>query len=860
MSDLWDLLMALGAGLGILAFLQVHGLKKQVNALRKQLQAMESNPKLAQLDPESATADPVPTIPAHESVSIEVEANRPNLQFDNLELDNLVPPEKALQPTKPSFLTQQNWMVWLGGICVALAGIFMARYAMEQGLLGPGARIALGLLTGLALHGVALVLRVKTQQPHPTFAALAGGSSIILFAVLLAALHWYHMLSVSTVFVLLAGVGLATTWLALLHGPLLAAIGMIGAYAVPLLVATGSGNTLAAMGYALIISAAVLFLLRSVYRNWLWWGLITGGFLWWALSFVNHRAEDWRAVYLMVFGYGLVAIPTRDWVLNNVSDETLRFREFRSLNGSLFLSLVLVALGHCVTLYVEGWSSGALFWLGLPLLLLWVAGRQAYLTPIAWLIMLGQWLVLLLLQIEQHRGVFNLVPIAPERYGEFFQFVALMTALFCGMALHNNRLPITGIAVSRMAWSAMLTLTPVLALVLAFLVARPAFSDSIWTLWALTLGAIFIYCATLGQKRQWSIATIAWMYLGGHFAYGVAATFLLEQAHLTLALAAQIISLAWALQKFQLPVVPWILKAVTTLVVIRLTLNPWLLDYPSSGHWTLWTYGGSVICCLLGMRYLREMAAYARWLEGAALHLFVLTIWSEIRYWLYDGEVFIDRLTFLECSIYGTLMAALALVYHFRAGASRHLRALYQCYSWILLGLAACSYMSIILATLMSLSWAWRSVASTPVFNVLLLSYGGPVIMSIWLAKFYEQRWRTIFLRIAAVSAFVFISVEIRHLWTGSIRLDTGWSNAELYTYSVVWLSAAVAALLGGSWRWGETCYRGGMVLLAIVIVKIFLVDMHDLTGLLRIASFMGLGLALLGVAYLHQKLQGNYD
>ena len=36
---------------------------------------------------------------------------------------------------------------------------------------------------------------------------------------------------------------------------------------------------------------------------------------------------------------------------------------------------------------------------------------------------------------------------------------------------------------------------------------------------------------------------------------------------------------------------------------------------------------------------------------------------------------------------------------------------------------------------------------------------------------------------------------------------------------------------------------------------EIFLVDMSDLTGLLRVASFMGLGLALLGVAYLYQRI-----
>jgi uncharacterized membrane protein len=48
------------------------------------------------------------------------------------------------------------------------------------------------------------------------------------------------------------------------------------------------------------------------------------------------------------------------------------------------------------------------------------------------------------------------------------------------------------------------------------------------------------------------------------------------------------------------------------------------------------------------------------------------------------------------------------------------------------------------------------------------------------------------------------------------------------------------------------------MGLLVIVIGKAFLFDMADLEGLLRAVSFMGLGLALLGLAYLHQRISNR--
>ena len=71
-----------------------------------------------------------------------------------------------------------------------------------------------------------------------------------------------------------------------------------------------------------------------------------------------------------------------------------------------------------------------------------------------------------------------------------------------------------------------------------------------------------------------------------------------------------------------------------------------------------------------------------------------------------------------------------------------------------------------------------------------------------------------------------------------------------------MWLLLAVTAILGGVWRASRNVYRAGMLLLLIVLAKLFLVDMADLQGLLRVASFLGMGLGLLGIAYLHQRIQ----
>src|SRR5258708_24549733 len=77
-------------------------------------------------------------------------------------------------------------------------------------------------------------------------------------------------------FVLLGIVALATLAAALLHGPALAALGLIGAEATPLLVATGTPNYWALYVYLAVVTAAAFVLARV--RLWRWLAVTAGGF------------------------------------------------------------------------------------------------------------------------------------------------------------------------------------------------------------------------------------------------------------------------------------------------------------------------------------------------------------------------------------------------------------------------------------------------------------------------------------------------------------------------------------------------------------------------------------------------------
>jgi len=266
----------------------------------------------------------------------------------------------------------------------------------------------------------------------------------------------------------------------------------------------------------------------------------------------------------------------------------------------------------------------------------------------------------------------------------------------------------------------------------------------------------------------------------------------------------------------------------------------------------MWSYGGATVFCALAAMQLKATDELRKWLEVATIHLLVLTLWAETRYWLYDGEIFRPRFELLEAAINTALWSSLALVYYLRSRVSIKLKTIYVWVSRILLLLAIAGYALVLL--IMNPLWSTEEVSTRPLLNILLLAYGFPVIISMLIFRYYDSQFKRAAAAITGISAFVFISMEIRHLWQRQLDLDLPTSNGELYTYSIVWLVMAVLTMLAGGARYGIQLYHAGLALLFVVIGKLFLIDMADLEGLLRVASFMGLGLSLLGLAYLYQR------
>lgn len=862
------LLVLTGAVLGWVSILRLRDIEKTLEAVKRQIaelqqsqqdnggtvkpQVLASEAKDKELE-DSEPLPPKPDVhPDEELISLEfppVEQEAGILGSSEREMA-----DAGLEETRGWLRNiSNNWMIWLGGACVGLAGIFLVKYSIDTGLLGPKQRVLLAVIVGAGLHGLAEWLRRRTGDPHPAFAALAGGASIILYSAMLAALHLYHLLGPGVVFLILAVISVLTMGLALRYGPILAVIGILGAYIVPLLVSAGSANIQGELLYSLIISGAALLLLKYVYRPWLWYGMLAGSLGWWLISCMHTQAEGFRGFYLAALAYGVLAIPTFDWSLSKKAESAGSSSEERLLHPEMILP-IQVALGAIVlcqafSIGLESFSSSALLtWSPLIIILLLASRQRSSLSLLPWLCLWVQLAAWLYCGLDFSQSQVQLQGLGQQTQKDFLLFVLGMISLYSGMTWWISRTqPYEHVRASLMY------LAPVLWLALAYLLVTDLSTDWQWSLGCSLIGLAYLVTAGFRLNKAGSEGHPLWLVLGGHFFLALAMAMYFRQASLTLALATQLISLAWIIKRFKVPPLAWLVKAVLTLVVIRLTLNPFLLHYPSDIHWTLWTYGGSFFCCVLAAFITHPKTKLRKWLEAGSLHLLVMFAAAELRYWLYDGQIFISEYTLTEAAINTSFWASLGLAYLYRGRISSHFQGWYALCSQVLMALSLCNYLVVL--TILNPLWSDEAISSTPVWNLLLLAYGAPVILAGATYLFYDGRIRQIAAYTAGGSLLIFMSIEVRHLWNGVLDISLPVLDTELYTYSIVWLILAVVTILFGAGRGNHGLYKAGMALLLVVIGKIFIIDMADLEGLLRVASFMGLGLSLLGLACLYQKI-----
>ena len=180
-------------------------------------------------------------------------------------------------------------MVWIGGLTLVLGGFFLVRYSIEAGLVGPRVRIFFGGLFALALLAAGEWTRRKESisdivaLPIANIPAiLTAAGTAVAFATVYAAYALYGFLAPAIAFVLLGLVALGTLAVALLHGPALAGLGVVGAFVTPILVSSDAARLLGALHLSRHRHRGGLGLARI--RLWRWLAVTTLAFaLFWTL-------------------------------------------------------------------------------------------------------------------------------------------------------------------------------------------------------------------------------------------------------------------------------------------------------------------------------------------------------------------------------------------------------------------------------------------------------------------------------------------------------------------------------------------------------------------------------------------------
>jgi len=145
------------------------------------------------------------------------------------------------------------------GILILVIGVAIGvKYAINNNIITPTARIVLGYVVGFSLLGLAYKLKEKY---HAFSAVLLSGAMAILYFITYIAFSFYSLFPQGIAFALMVLFTVFTVIAALNYKEqIIAILGLVGAYAVPFLLSTGSGNVLVLFSYMVLVNIGILYI------------------------------------------------------------------------------------------------------------------------------------------------------------------------------------------------------------------------------------------------------------------------------------------------------------------------------------------------------------------------------------------------------------------------------------------------------------------------------------------------------------------------------------------------------------------------------------------------------------------------
>ena len=750
------------------------------------------------------------------------------------------------------YFTGGNVVVRVGIIVLFFGVGFLLKYAVERTQISIQYRLWAAAVGALVLF----VLGWRLRHRRRGFSlSLQGGAVGILYLILYAALHLYHLLDPGVAFALMAGLGIASLLLANSQDSLaLAMLGAIGGYLAPLLASTGEGNHVVLFGYYALLTLAVVA--QAWFRAWrplnllaflfvfgvgTAWGVLryepvmyasTQPFLVFfflafvaiAVLFAMRRAPD-LAHYVdgtLVFGTPLIVMTlqlqlVRDvphgrpvsallaalvylavaaWLYLAHLDRLKYLREaFLAIGVALFTLAVPLALDDSWTTAAWALEGAGLYWTG---------ARQRH--ALARTAGLALQLVAGWLFITQVAGSGSAMPVANA---------ACIGALFLAVA---------GLASARIA---------------VRYGRQPRVFDN------------FIGEAFSGAFLAWGLCW--WLYAAGHEMRRFLAPEILPGALLGLFAVTALVS-GFLARRTQWP---GLRSAALLIVPVLVVAAAWWLhdaEHPGSrAGWLAWPL--ALVTCGLVLRWHQASLS-----SGLAATVNVVTLWLgclllgvEIGWWI--GELTGQGSAWSRAAWALVPIATLAIL-------SRTERFVGPMRNWGGAGIAAALVVWLVWFNLRSDGSA-APVPYLPFMNPLDIAVALALwVMARWLIGAWRMEERT-FTREAlgwmtgALVMLVFgwlngVLLRTMHHWrhvpweSDVLLRDTAVQSA----LSIFWTALALGAMLWANRSGRRIVWFGAAALMAVVVVKLFLVDLSGTGTVARIVSFLGVGALMLVIGY----------
>ena len=681
-----------------------------------------------------------------------------------------------------------------------------------------------------------------------------GGALGVLYLTIFAALRIHPLIPAQVAFPLLAGLSAATGYFAIRQDALaLAVFGVVGGFLAPVLASTGSGSPIALFSYYLVLNLAILYV--SLLRSWRVLNLLGFAFTfviasWWGWHFYRPAyfatTEPFLVANVLVYTAVAVLFAARQPPnLRGLVDGTLVFGtpaaafvlQSELLDGRespLALAAGLFAAFYALLAYALRrrrdpdltllWQSFAAIAVAFFTLLLPLALSDRW-TAIAWAL---EGAALVWLGVRQQRDLSKLT-------GALLLVFATGAWVRAGwddglglVVLNGNFLP---------------------AIVIAIL--------TLWSAWRLALDPAPHRYQRGVAKALLLLGAGLWLLAGvleiddrvarGHRFAGLTAWVAL--AALLLALAAKRFPWHWA-RKVTLAYLP----SLALLALAGVKANEHLL---SGFGWCAWPGALAAHLAVLHAGGFPQRPIGFVWHGAGALLAAALIAWEAG--WRVEtaggSDVWVATATLGALLAVGGVLLLLSRRPHwpFNTAGAAYFAATSIVSSGQLLGLAIAS------VALSGDPTPWQYVPIANPFDLLAL--GGLALAFAWVRQwghsgfaFADASARMV--RIAWFAAVWALTTQavVRAVFHAS---DLAWRTRALFdsitvqsALSIYWAVLGLAGMIVGARRGNRTIWMAGTGLMALVVAKLFVIDLGSSGTVARIVSFLGVGVILLVVGY----------